>query len=317
MPRSTNATGYRGRRGRRLTLPPLSCFIPPWKTRAIPFGTTAGSWASPPTRKSTCPSSSSTACSPCSIAARRARASPTSATGRIKSYRSVGMVTNALSHYLTEDHPSRVGIGHVRYSTQGTNKLENAQPIVVSCSKGEISLAHNGNISNSEALQERAHRRRLDLPEHLRHGAAPAPDRPLAAAHLPRRAHGVPGADRGRVLLPPDARGEAVRGAGPVRVSAARDGHEGRPGAHRLGDLRAGHVPGPGHPRDRAGGDGDRGRHAGSPREMLPAAEARGGRRALHLRAHLLRPARLRSSSASRCTWRARRWARCLRAATT
>jgi amidophosphoribosyltransferase len=76
-------------------------------------------------------------------------------TGRIKSYRSVGMVTNALSHYLSESHPSRLGIGHVRYSTHGTNKLENAQPIVVSCSKGEISLAHNGNISNSEMLQEK------------------------------------------------------------------------------------------------------------------------------------------------------------------
>ncbi|HEY9594923.1 MAG TPA: amidophosphoribosyltransferase, partial [Spirochaetia bacterium] len=75
--------------------------------------------------------------------------------GRIKSYRSVGMVTQALSHYLKESHPSRLGIGHVRYSTQGTNKLENAQPIVVSCSKGEISLAHNGNISNSDDLARR------------------------------------------------------------------------------------------------------------------------------------------------------------------
>ena len=62
------------------------------------------------------------------------------------------MVANALSRYLTEDHPSTVGIGHVRYSTHGTNKLENAQPIVVACSKGEIALAHNGNISNSEEL---------------------------------------------------------------------------------------------------------------------------------------------------------------------
>ena len=73
--------------------------------------------------------------------------------GTIRSYRDVGMVTNALSHYLQESHPSRAGIGHVRYSTHGTNKLENAQPIVVSCNKGEISLAHNGNISNSEELQ--------------------------------------------------------------------------------------------------------------------------------------------------------------------
>jgi amidophosphoribosyltransferase len=75
--------------------------------------------------------------------------------GRIKSYRSVGMVTSALSHYLADEHPSRLGIGHVRYSTHGTNKLANAQPIVVSCSKGEIALAHNGNISNSEELQKK------------------------------------------------------------------------------------------------------------------------------------------------------------------
>ena len=75
--------------------------------------------------------------------------------GRIKSYRSVGMVANALSHYLSDEHPSRVGMGHVRYSTQGTNKLENAQPIVVQCSKGEIALAHNGNISNSRAIAAR------------------------------------------------------------------------------------------------------------------------------------------------------------------
>jgi amidophosphoribosyltransferase len=72
--------------------------------------------------------------------------------GRIVSYRDVGMVANALSHYLEENHPSRVGIGHVRYSTHGTNKLENAQPIAVSCNKGEIALALNGNISNSDEL---------------------------------------------------------------------------------------------------------------------------------------------------------------------
>jgi amidophosphoribosyltransferase len=65
------------------------------------------------------------------------------------------MVSKALSHYLEENHPSRVGIGHVRYSTHGTDKIENAQPIVVSCSKGEIALAHNGNISNSDELQRR------------------------------------------------------------------------------------------------------------------------------------------------------------------
>jgi amidophosphoribosyltransferase len=42
-----------------------------------------------------------------------------------------------------------VGIGHVRYSTHGGNKLENAQPVVASCNKGRIAISHNGNISNA------------------------------------------------------------------------------------------------------------------------------------------------------------------------
>lgn len=75
--------------------------------------------------------------------------------GRTVSYRNVGMVAHALSRYLEENHPSRTGIGHVRYSTRGTNILENAQPMVVSCNKGDIALAHNGNISNSDALADR------------------------------------------------------------------------------------------------------------------------------------------------------------------
>lgn len=74
--------------------------------------------------------------------------------GRLIGYKDLGMVETVLSHYLAEDHPSRVGIGHVRYSTHGGNMLENAQPVVVSCNKGEIALAHNGNISNAEDLRK-------------------------------------------------------------------------------------------------------------------------------------------------------------------
>lgn len=72
--------------------------------------------------------------------------------GRIVSYRDVGMVATALCRYLEEHHPSRLGIGHVRYSTHGASRRENAQPIVVTCGKGEIALAHNGNICNAREL---------------------------------------------------------------------------------------------------------------------------------------------------------------------
>lgn len=69
-------------------------------------------------------------------------------------YKDLGMVSQVLSRYLDKEIRSHLGIGHVRYSTHGGNKLENAQPIHVRCNKGEIALAHNGNISNSRHIQK-------------------------------------------------------------------------------------------------------------------------------------------------------------------
>jgi len=68
-------------------------------------------------------------------------------------YRDLGMVSSVLSRYLTETRLSHVGIGHVRYSTHGGNKVENVQPISVVCNKGELAVAHNGNISNTHQLK--------------------------------------------------------------------------------------------------------------------------------------------------------------------
>lgn len=74
---------------------------------------------------------------------------------RLVAYKDLGMVSQVLSRYLSEKRSSNLGIGHVRYSTQGGNRIENAQPILVSCNKGEIALAHNGTISNTKAIKER------------------------------------------------------------------------------------------------------------------------------------------------------------------
>lgn len=73
--------------------------------------------------------------------------------GRTIVYRDLGMVSTVLSRYLEQSKLSRVGIGHVRYSTRGGNKVENVQPISATCNKGEIAIAHNGNISNTEQLR--------------------------------------------------------------------------------------------------------------------------------------------------------------------
>jgi amidophosphoribosyltransferase len=65
----------------------------------------------------------------------------------------LGMVSGAAGDWLSDESLSRGGVGHVRYSTQGGGGLRNAQPISVECTKGRISLAHNGNISNSSLIR--------------------------------------------------------------------------------------------------------------------------------------------------------------------
>lgn len=70
-------------------------------------------------------------------------------------YKDLGMVNQVLGRYLEGERLSKVGIGHVRYSTHGGNKLENAQPLVVDCNKGEIAIAHNGNLTNTEEIKHK------------------------------------------------------------------------------------------------------------------------------------------------------------------
>ena len=50
-----------------------------------------------------------------------------------------------------------IGIGHVRYTTHGSNELKNAQPIGTNYPFG-ISMAHNGNITNFEEISERLYK---------------------------------------------------------------------------------------------------------------------------------------------------------------
>jgi amidophosphoribosyltransferase len=49
-------------------------------------------------------------------------------------------------------------IGHVRYSTAGSSRLRNAQPITANTSRGPIAIAHNGNLTNAEALRREMER---------------------------------------------------------------------------------------------------------------------------------------------------------------
>ncbi len=49
---------------------------------------------------------------------------------------------------------ARVSIGHVRYSTTGSNLRFNAQPLTVRTNKGILGLAHNGNFVNAREMRQ-------------------------------------------------------------------------------------------------------------------------------------------------------------------
>ena len=48
-----------------------------------------------------------------------------------------------------------IAVGHVRYSTTGGNERNNIQPIVIRHMKGNLALAHNGNLVNAGSLRVR------------------------------------------------------------------------------------------------------------------------------------------------------------------
>jgi amidophosphoribosyltransferase len=73
----------------------------------------------------------------------------------IRCHKSMGLVTEAFNdEEIFERLQGHIGIGHVRYSTTGNSAVINAQPLVVSSRRGEMALAHNGNLVNSAALRE-------------------------------------------------------------------------------------------------------------------------------------------------------------------
>lgn len=47
-----------------------------------------------------------------------------------------------------------IAIGHVRYSTTGSSKVENSQPFFVEYSRGQVAIAHNGNLINAGLLRD-------------------------------------------------------------------------------------------------------------------------------------------------------------------
>lgn len=65
----------------------------------------------------------------------------------------LGLVSQVFNAQAEESVCGSVGIGHVRYTTQGANTLENAQPFIVD-NPIKIAMAHNGNVTNFQELKQ-------------------------------------------------------------------------------------------------------------------------------------------------------------------
>jgi amidophosphoribosyltransferase len=74
--------------------------------------------------------------------------------GEIRISKSMGHVADAFSEKTLEKLPGHIAIGHVRYSTAGDSKLDNAQPILIDCAHGQIAIGHNGNLVNASDLKD-------------------------------------------------------------------------------------------------------------------------------------------------------------------
>ncbi len=186
--------------------------------------------------------------------------------------------------------PGEVAIGHTRYSTTGGARWSNAQPLVHHGRARTVALGHNGNLVNAGALRDELVADRRPARVDLRHRGDRRAARPRSGP-APRGRRGRDAAARGRLLgrrdrrtarSSPSATRTAIRPLTLGRIGddwvVASETLRARPRRRRRRARRAA----------RRGRLGRRGRAA-----TRAQAVPRGPQRRLHLRARLLRPARL------------------------
>ena len=82
---------------------------------------------------------------------------------RLTVLRDMGLVTQVFSEEKLRGLTGRAAIGHCRYSTTGSTRWANAQPIVQHGPARTVALAHNGNLTNTEELRREIEARGVRL----------------------------------------------------------------------------------------------------------------------------------------------------------
>ena len=72
---------------------------------------------------------------------------------KVRLHKDMGLVSQVFDQDVLERMPGHLAIGHNRYSTTGSSKACNAQPVVLNTRLGALALAHNGNLVNAAELR--------------------------------------------------------------------------------------------------------------------------------------------------------------------
>ncbi|MDE3098454.1 MAG: amidophosphoribosyltransferase [Verrucomicrobiota bacterium] len=71
-----------------------------------------------------------------------------------RAHRGMGLVSQVFDGDILHGLVGNIAVGHTRYSTTGSSQLKNAQPLTVDCARGQIAIAHNGNLTNAARLRD-------------------------------------------------------------------------------------------------------------------------------------------------------------------
>jgi amidophosphoribosyltransferase len=80
---------------------------------------------------------------------------------QFREYKGMGLVSQIFNGDVLHDLVGEMALGHTRYSTTGSSHPRNAQPLTGNCQRGQIAVAHNGNLTNAAELREELESRGL------------------------------------------------------------------------------------------------------------------------------------------------------------
>ena len=68
-------------------------------------------------------------------------------------HREMGLISSIFDEEILGNLTGYISVGHTRYSTTGSSVVVNAQPLLEHAEFGDMTVAHNGNLTNTDALR--------------------------------------------------------------------------------------------------------------------------------------------------------------------